>query len=147
MGKRVNDKSQIKTAPKRVEIEPDFSGKDRRFLVWRFGRLDHETEFGCQTLVSTDVKALEQELAVFQREPIWRLRRNEWLKFIPAKDMTRAGQEALQRINKQEEGLWQLHLHDERWRIYGYYEEPEYFFLWWDGGKKVATGRSRRRTS
>ena len=146
MSKRIKDASQVSAAAKRVETEPDFVGKDRRFLVWRFGRLDHETEFGCQTLLSTDVRALEKELAAFQKEPIWRLRRNDWLKFIPANEMTRAGQEALATINKQEEGLWQLHLHQERWRVYGYYEEPEYFFLWWDGDKKVATGRSRRRT-
>jgi hypothetical protein len=146
-GKRVKGNTGKATAAKQVTEPPDSAAPSSKHLVWRFGRLDHETEFGCHTLLSTDVRALEKELEVFQEEPIWRLRALDWLKFIPIDEMTPAGQAALVRVNKQESGLWQLHLHSERWRIYGYFRDPEYYFLWWDGEKKVATGKSRKRNA
>lgn len=145
-GKHVTGKTGKTEAPKRV-VKPAGAAPHDRCLVWRFGRLDHETQFGCQTLPKAHVKELEGELAVFQGQPIPTLLDKRWLKFIPADDMTPDGQKELAKVSTQEEGLWQLHLHRHKWRIYGYFADPEFFFLWWDGDHDVATGRSRTRKS
>lgn len=115
--------------------------------MWRFGRLDHQGKFGCHTLLSADVRELEDELKAFQDEPIWSLRERDWLKFVEIEDMTSDGRRRLTQISKQETGLWQLHLARHKWRVWGYFDEPEFFFLWWDSGHGVATGRSRTRRS
>jgi hypothetical protein len=97
--------------------------------------------------VRADVPGLERELVAFQDEPIWSLRKKNWLKFVPGEDMTHDGQRRLTEVNPQEEGLWQLHLGQNKWRVWGYFEEPEFFFLWWDSNHGAATGKSRRRSS
>lgn len=61
--------------------------------------------------------------------------------------MTVDGRRRLAKINKQEDGLWQLHLKHKKWRVWGYFEDPEFFFLWWDSDHAVATGKSRKRKS
>ncbi len=114
-------------------------------LVWRFGRLDHATQFNCQQLLAADSAELETELEVFQDEPIYMLKRKRWLKFIPVAEMTAKGQKALGEVNEQEEGLWQLHLLRHRWRIWGYFEDPEFYFLFWDLATTSPPGESRRR--
>lgn len=132
-------------AAKRVTQPPPETPK-YRYLVWRFGRLDHKTGFSCGTLLRTDVRELERELAILQKEPISSLVKKRWLKFIGANEMTPNGRQALaEASNKQEEGLWQLHLKRYKWRIWGYFEEPEFFFLFWDAGHEIATGKSRHR--
>jgi hypothetical protein len=114
-------------------------------LVWRFGRLSHDGQFGCQTLALQDVPGLERELVTFQKMPIWELKMKGWLKFIGAEEMTAEGQQCFASLNSQDNGLWQLHLHRDKWRIWGYFETPEFFFLWWDSKHAVAVGRSRHR--
>ncbi len=59
--------------------------------------------------------------------------------------MTPKGQKALGEVSEQEEGLWQLHLGRNKWRIWGHYKEPEFFFLFWDPDHEIATGKSRHR--
>ena len=145
MSKRIKGSTGSAKPKKRVIEEPATPSDGH--LVWRFGRLDHFGRFACQTLAGADVPALEQELVAFQSEPIWSLRRKHWLKFVPASDMTPDGQTGLSAINPQEDGLWQLHLHRYKWRIWGYFEDPEFFFLWWDSDHAVATGKSRNRRS
>lgn len=130
---------------KRVTTPPEIAEPSLRYLVWRFGRLDHGGRFGCQQLVQVDAPRLERELVAFQSEPIWSLRRKRWLKFVPVADMTPDGQRRLAEVSEQEDGLWQLHLARDKWRVWGYFEDPEFFFLWWDNEHGVATGRSRSR--
>lgn len=118
------------------------------YLVWRFGRLDHHTDFACLGLKESDVRELEEELAILQREKISELERKRWLKFIDRGDMTQAGQKALDKAShRQESGLWQLHLKRHKWRIWGYFDRPEFFFLFWDEDHAIATGKSRTRRS
>jgi hypothetical protein len=131
-------------ANKRVTKTPPVTPK-YRYLVWRFGRLDHETSFSCGALLHTDVRELEKELAILQREPISTLLGKRWLKFIGASEMTPEGQKALAEVSKQENGLWQLHLKRYKWRVWGYFDEPEFSFLFWDAGHEIATGKSRHR--
>ena len=145
MSKRIKGSTGSAHPTKRV-IEPPPEHRDHH-LVWRFGRLDHEGQFACQTLDSADVPDLEQELVRFQDEPIHSLRRKHWLKFVPIDEMTAEGRRRLAKVNQQEDGLWQLHLQRNKWRIWGYFEEPEFFFLWWDSDHGVAIGKSRRRRS
>jgi hypothetical protein len=155
VGKRISGKTGKTNATKRVTERPGVTESEwpgvtespSQYLVWRFGRLDHETEFGCHTLLGADARNLEGELEVFQQEKISVLRHKKWLKFIGEDDMTPAGRKALAEVNAQENGLWQLHLHRNKWRVWGYFEDPEFFFVWWDDNHDVATGRSRRRKS
>lgn len=114
-------------------------------LVWRFGRLDHETRFGCQTLQRDEAQEVEAELRTFQDATIADLRRKRWLKLITVADMTPDGKKALEQVAANEEGLWQLHLNRHKWRIWGFFEEPEFFFVFWDANHDMATGRSRQR--
>lgn len=147
MGKRIKGNTGKASAAKRITHEPETKSPDRhKYLVWRFGRLDHESEFGCQTLDGDDARELEKELAILQKESIASLHRKRWLKFIGRDEMTPKGRKALGVISKgQEEGLWQLHLKRYKWRIWGYFDDPEFFFLWWDSNHGVATGKWRRR--
>jgi hypothetical protein len=116
-------------------------------LVWRFGRMDLEGQFGCHLLRFDDVGELETELKTFQEEPIWALRKRKWLKFVGIDEMTADGRRRLEAVNKQEDGLWQLHLGRYKWRIWGYFEDPEFYFFWWDNSHAVATGKWRNRAS
>jgi len=143
--KRVNGRPAKAGAAKRVTEQPH--PETDRYLVWSFGRLDHGGRFSCRHLLSTDVRTLEVELATFQTELISELRRKRWLKFIGVEEMTPAGQERLAEVAQQENGLWQLHLGRYKWRIWGFFEHPKFFFLWWDGHHDVATGKARRRKS
>lgn len=143
MSKRVKGNAGSARPTKHVVERP--SEPADRYLVWRFGRLDYDGKFACRTLVGNDVPELERELVAFQQEPIWSLRRKNWLKFVPADEMTQDGQRRLFQVSKQEDGLWQLHLQRHKWRVWGYFEDPEFFFLWWDGDHGVATGRCRKR--
>ena len=115
--------------------------------MWQFGQLDHEGEFGWHHLALEDVEELEQEVVAFQNDPIHELRRKGWLKFIRIEDMTAAAQKRLRTVNRQENGLWQLHLARYKWRIWGYFEDPRFSFLWWDRDHAVASGRSRQRNT
>jgi hypothetical protein len=108
--------------------------------------LEHDGDFGWQKLTVGCADILEKEVCVFQETPIHELRSKKWLKFIPISDMKIPAQNRLRRISKQQDGLWQLHLHHDKWRIWGYYEEPNFAFLWWDPDHGVATGASRRRS-
>jgi len=145
VSKRIKGSTGAARPPKRVIEAPRESGY--RHLVWRFGRLDYEGQFACQTLDLADIPDLERELQAFQREPIHSLRQRHWLKYIPGDEMTSDGRKRLAEVSEQEDGLWQLDLQRNKWRIWGYFEDPEFYFLWWDGGHAVATGRSRRRRS
>jgi hypothetical protein len=145
VGKRVKGNTGKAKATKRVIKQPDTGTPSDRYLVWRFGRLDHEGQFGCQNLPATDARGLEAEFAIFQKETISSLLHKRWLKFIDVDEMTPDGQEGLSKVNEQENGLWQLHLQRHKWRVWGYFEDPEFFFLWWDGHHGVATGHSRHR--
>ena len=131
--------------PTKRVIDAPPSETPERYLVWRFGRLDHDGKFASLTLARSDVPDLERELVAFQDESIDALLKRRWLKFVPVSDMTRDGQQRFGEINKQEEGLWQLHLGRNKWRVWGYFERPEFFFLWWDSEHAVATGKSRNR--
>jgi hypothetical protein len=144
-GKRISSKDGKGKPAKRVTEQPGIAEPSHRRLIWRFGRLDHDTAFGCQHLLSTDVRELEKELETFQEELISALRQKRWLKFVPVDDMTQAGQKALSAVNDKEEGLWQLHLLRYKWRIWGYFEDPEFFFVFWDCNHNIATGTSHRR--
>ncbi|HEY4809898.1 MAG TPA: hypothetical protein VIH71_02455 [Solirubrobacteraceae bacterium] len=146
-GKRVSGKDGKDKATKRVTERPGITEPSDRHLVWRFGRLDHDTAFRCQNLLNTDVREVEKELETFQGELISALRQKRWLKFIPAGDMTQAGQRALWEVNDKEEGLWQLHLLRYKWRIWGYFEDPKFFFVFWDCNHDIATGNSRTRNA
>jgi hypothetical protein len=148
--KQVRGRSAPTRATKRVTREalPDTETTPNKFLVWRFGQLDHEGEFGWQKLEPAQVQELEEEMVIFQQTPIYELIRLRWLKFIGTSEMTIAGQTRLATVSPQEDGLWQLHLQRHLWRIWGYYEEPEFTFLWWDSRHEVCVGASRhRRTS
>lgn len=142
--KNVKGSAGSAKATKRVTKAPPATPR-YRYLIWRFGRLDHKTQFNCGNLLRTDVQELEKELAILQKEPISSLVAKRWLKFIGVTDMTPNGRKALAEVSKQEDGLWQLHLKRYKWRIWGFFEEPEFFFLFWDAGHGVATGKSRHR--
>lgn len=144
-GKRVKGKTGKGRPERRVTEEA--APKDERHIVWRFGRLHHAVPFGCQTLVAERAQDLERELCHFQDEPIYSLRRKGWLKFVRKSDMTRKGQQAVASASPQEDGLWQLHLHRDKWRIWGFFEAPNFFFLFWDPDHEIATGKSRKRSS
>jgi hypothetical protein len=143
-GKRVKGNTGKSKATKKVTQSPS-PPADQRYLIWRFGRLDYGGLFACRTLAPVDAPGLEQELVVFQQHPIYKLLEHNWLKFISTEEMTADGRKRLLEVNPQESGLWQLHLHRDKWRIWGYYEPPEFCFLWWDSTHGVATGRSRSR--
>lgn len=147
MSRRVKGDTGRRKPKKRVTTSPEAAAPPSNgFLVWRFGRLDHAGAFGCNTLAAGDVEGLEKELVAFQREPIYALRAKKWLKFVPIEDMTPDGRKRLFQISdNQGDGLWQLHLGRWKWRVWGYFEDPEFFFLWWDSAHTVATGRSRKR--
>ncbi len=145
-GKRVKARRSSHRAKKRATTDPEIAQPTNRHLVWRFGKLDHEGQFGWQTLALDQVQELEREIVDFQQAPIYELRKKNWLKFIGADEMTPAGRERLSELNDQENGLWQLHLARHKWRVWGYFEEPEFSFVWWDCEHAVATGRSRHRT-
>lgn len=147
MPKKVRGSTGRSRPSKRVPQQAPPEAQDYRHLVWRFGRLDHATDFACHTLVGTDVQTLEGELERFQKEPIYQLRRKDWLKFIGKDEMTPTGQKALSQVSTQEDGLWQLHLGQHKWRIWGHFDQPEFFFLFWDPDHQIATGKSRRRRS
>jgi hypothetical protein len=133
---------------KRVPTGPAAEPAEERFLVWQFGKLDHSGPFCCSNLALPEVPVLEKELAEFQSEPIGSLRRKRWLKFIEVQDMAREAQGRLGEISQaQEDGLWQLHLAHDKWRVWGYFDTPHFTFLWWDGDHAVATGRSRHRST
>lgn len=145
--KRIRGTRASRHATKRVTEEPGITTPSQDRLVWRFGRLDHDGDFGWHTLELCDVKGLEREITSFQEIPIQELLRLDWLKFIPAKDMTMDGRNRLVEISSEgsdDEGLWQLHLHRDKWRVWGYFDDPEFSFLWWDKHHAVATGASRR---
>ena len=108
MSKRIRGGTGPAKPKKRVTTAPAVVAPSAGYLIWRFGRLDHGGEFGCQTLLHADVKGLESELEAFQRDPIYSLQRKGWLKFVRAEDMTHAGRQRLANISKQENGLWQL---------------------------------------
>jgi hypothetical protein len=90
--------------------------------------------------------AWSRSLSVFRTSRSTR-RRKHWLKFVPIDEMTAEGRRRLAKVNEQEDGLWQLHLQRNKWRIWGYFEEPEFSFLWWDSDHGVAIGKSHRRRS
>jgi hypothetical protein len=147
VGKRIKGKDgKAASGSKRVIVATEKEPPDRH-LIWQFGRLDYATVFGCHRLRSEDAQELEHELTTFQGKLISTLRRKDWLKFVPIEDMTPDGRKALAQINKQESGLWQLHLHKYKWRVWGYFDHPKFYFLFWDAGHGIATGRSRRRSS
>jgi hypothetical protein len=148
VSRRVKGGTGRRKPKKRVTTSPEVAAPSDGFLVWRFGRLDHDGAFGCNTLAADDVKGLETELVAFQMQPIYALRAKKWLKFVPIGDMTLDGRKRLSQISDdQEDGLWQLHLGRWKWRVWGYFEDPEFFFLWWDSRHTVATGKSRNRQS
>jgi hypothetical protein len=114
-------------------------------IVWRFGRLDKEGEFGWQNLSEDCLVDLERELEEFQSRPLSVLRRElKWLKYIGSTEMAPAAQKRLSQIANKETGLWQLHLGHDRWRVWGYFEDPEYYFVWWDPDHLVCPGKYRR---
>src|SRR6266542_2997081 len=132
MGKTVRGKTGKANPPKKVIEGP--SPEAEWYLIWRFGRLDLDStcKFSWQMLEACDVAELERELVKFQNWKISTLRRKGWLKFIGKESMKVEAQRRLAEINKLENGLWQLHLHRDKWRVWGYFEEPEFYFLWWD---------------
>jgi hypothetical protein len=139
-----------RTAPtrraRRVELSAPLPEPTNRYLNWRFGRLDHDGRFSCRTLArltEEELKILERHLLTFQATPIWELEKEHVLKFIGTRDMTPAGRERLAVVSPQENGLWQLRVPHDKWRIWGYFENPDFTFLWWDGLHEVAVGRSR----
>ncbi len=144
MKRQVKGKTGPTKPTKKVPKGPPSEPSDR-YLVWRFGKMDWNGDFGCDKLGLVDAPELEQELAAFQAEPIWSLRKKNWLKFISVQDMTTEGRQRLAEVNQQEDGLWQLHLNRYKWRVWGYFEDPEFSFVWWDSDHGVATGKSRNR--
>lgn len=146
-GKRVKGNTGKARPTKQIAEAPAVSLPSARHLVWRFGRLDHTTSFSCQTLLRADAEELERELAEFQDETIPALKSKRWLKYINRREMTPDGRSALAEVSQDEEGLWQLHLKRHKWRIWGYFDDPEFFFVFWDCDHNIATGKSRTRSS
>lgn len=128
-------------SPPRADEESD------RHLSWRFEGVDYGGTWGWLNLQSSDAKDLNAELVQFEREQIYVLKRRRWLKFIPMKDMRPGVEDRLREIGREDEGLWQLHLSRNKWRVWGFYEEPVFYILWWDSRHDVCTGRSRQRRS
>lgn len=109
------------------------------------GRLDKDGLFSWLKLEPGDVAQLENELVAFEERTLAELRRLRWLKLIPLDDMTVKGQSRLQEISDEKEGLWQLHLAYGKWRIWGYFEDPAFYIVWWDPNHDVCTGKSVKR--
>lgn len=107
--------------------------------------MDLDGDFSWLGLTSECVAELEQELATFERKSIDELRRLRWLKHIPVREMTVDAQRRLRAISAELEGLWQLHLSRHRWRVWGWFEDPMFYVVWWDPNHNVCTGNSRKR--
>lgn len=120
-----------------------------RHIVWRLGQLDLAGEFGWHKLEPEHVAQLERELMEFESRPLYELTgKLNWLKPIPAKDMTPRAQRQLVADGRDpDEDLWQLHLSYGKWRIYGYYSEPYFHISWWDPDHDACTGKSVKRRS
>jgi hypothetical protein len=116
-------------------------------LVWRFGQLDHDGDFGWHNLTLDCVQELERQLENFQSTPIHVLEKDKRLKFVEIGDMTPVAQVRLRivAVGIGLEGLTELRLGFKRWRIWGHFQDPQFSFLWWDPDHKVATGAARRR--
>lgn len=109
--------------------------------------MDFEGTWGWAKLVSVDCERLHQELQAFEDETLAFLKQRRWLKLIPPQDMTQGAVRRLRELGRDDpEGLWQLHLAHDKWRVWGFLEEPLFYVLWWDPDHSVATGKSRSRS-
>ncbi len=146
--KKVKRKAPKKRASKRVlHAAASEPGDGERHIAWRMGQIDFTSEWGWQNLDPADAEELKQELVVFEREPLRTLKDKRWVKFIPTKDMEHRAAERLHELERDEEGLWQLHLSRHKWRVWGFLEDASFHIFWWDPEHNVCTGHSRTRRS
>lgn len=121
---------------------------DRDRLTWRLAQIDFDGEWGWANLASGDCQRLHQEMDAFESEKLATLRQKKWVKVIPPKDMVNAARKRLREIGRDDpEGLWQLHLGHNKWRVWGFLEGSTFYVLWWDPDHSVATGKSRTRST
>jgi hypothetical protein len=135
--------------PKRVlkPAEPEVPAKPVR-LTWGLAQVDFDGEWGWRKLVGEDCERLHREMDAFESEQLVTLRKKRWVKLIPPKDMVNDAQKRLKEIGRDDpEGLWQLHLAHNKWRVWGFLEDSTFYVLWWDPDHSVATGKSRTRSS
>jgi hypothetical protein len=150
VGKRIRGKERLRRkAAKRVPSAkpPDPSGE--LFIGWRFEQIDFESEWGWRTMSPACTERLRQELVTFEKEPLRTLKDKRWVKFIPIREMVYGAKDRLEEIGRDDEGLWQLHLGYDKWRVWGFLDEGSgaFYFLWWDPDHGVATGKCRNRQS
>lgn len=143
-GKKVKGKSG-KKPQKRVPAAPPVETFDDRCLGWRTGQIDFQGEWGWAKLDPADAPRLRQELVAFEGESLQVLKDKRWVKFISTKEMDYKARDRLAEIEKDDEGLWQLHLAFSKWRVWGFLDGAVFYFLWWDPTHSVATGKCRNR--
>jgi len=108
-------------------------------------QLDFGGEWGWSKLDPADASELRQQLVDFEQVELWKLRKANWVKFISTTEMDHKAGDRLKEIGKDDDGLWQLHLHSHKWRVWGFLEKACFYFLWWDPKHSVATGKCRNR--
>jgi hypothetical protein len=144
--KKVRDRKPKGKATKRVASAAVAEVKDERYLGWRVAEVDFGGAWGWANMAPGDMERLRHELVEFEKEPIWSLKRKRWLKLIPVDDMKQGASDRLTEIDREDDGLWQLHLLHHKWRVWGFLEGATFFFLWWDPDHTVATGACRNRS-
>jgi hypothetical protein len=145
-GKKISGKQKLRagTIPKK-RVPPSEEPPPNRFIVWRMGQLDLEGTFSWLKLGAADVAQLERELVEFETKTLNELKHLRWLKLIPVSDMTPDGKRRFNEISAEPEGLWQLHLAYGKWRVWGHFEDPSFYIVWWDPNHAVCTGKSVNR--
>lgn len=150
-GKKIAGKTKLRadTVPKK-RVPADAGPPKPDYLVWRLGRLNKEGAFSWLDLSPDAIAALETELVEFENRPLHELKNLRWLKFIEAEEFTPKGRRAFseiadKRMGGDTEGLWQLHLATSRWRIWGHFEDPMFYVVWWDPDHDACTGKSVKR--
>lgn len=150
-GKRIAGKVKLRKGTVPKKRVPDDAGPPKPdYIVWRMGRLIKAGDFSWLDLDTGLIAALESELVEFETRPLHELKQLKWLKFIESDEFTPKGQKAFDRISDKRmggdtEGLWQLHLATGRWRIWGHFEDPMFFMVWWDPEHEACTGKSVSR--
>lgn len=126
-----------KTPARSLALHDDNTGD--RCIVWRFGDVDHDGDWGFDTLPTKDVVDLLQKLGSFETMKLKNLFAGDSQhgKHYDPTELPPAAQKRLAALKRDDETqISRVRLSGKK-RLYGFMRENVFYALWWDPEHKV----------
>lgn len=110
-----------------------------RCIVWRFGNVDHDGEWGLDTIPSDDVVDLVKKLGSFETMKIKDLfaAGSQHGKHYDPAEMPSGAQKRLAELRRDDETQISRVRLSGRKRLYGFMREHVFYAVWWDPKHQV----------